>query len=194
MQGVQLANAVAMVLVACLGAAGGYAAWQLLSAAPPAEPEIVKLVPPKAPPLEATLIGTTAPEFALPDLAGTQHRLSEWRGKTVLVNFWATWCAPCREEMPMLESVHQQMRDRGLVVVGVAIDDPGKIGEFVDEFGINFTILAADPSALQLTQAYGNTLGALPYSVLIDTEGTIRYLKTGILTEAELTETVEAQF
>ena len=194
MQGVRLANAVAMVLVACLGVAGGYAAWQLLGAAPPADPEIVKLVPSRAPPPEASLIGTTAPEFALPDLAGTQRRLSDWRGKTVLVNFWATWCAPCREEMPMLESVHQGMRDRGLVVVGVAIDDNSKIGEFVDEFGITFTILAADPSALQLTQAYGNTLGALPYSVLVDAVGTIRYLKTGILTEAELTEMVEAQF
>jgi len=193
MQGLRLANAVAMVVVACLGAVGGYAAWQLIGAAPQGEPEIVKLMPSKAPPPAAKLLGTEAPEFTLPDLDGTSRRLSDWRGQTVLVNFWASWCAPCREEMPMLETVYQQMRERGFTVVGVAIDDVGKIGEFVNEIGVTFPILAADPSALRLTQAYGNSLGALPYSVLVDAQGVIRYLKTGILSESELIKMLEAQ-
>lgn len=182
-----------MIVVACLGVVGGYAAWQLVGACAPAAPEIVKLRPSQAPPPAADLLGTKAPEFVLPDLDGTARRLSDWRGSTVLINFWATWCAPCREEMPMLETVFQQMRERGFIVVGVAIDDAGKIGDFVDEFGVTFPILVADPSALQLTQAYGNSLGALPYSVLVDAHGVIRYLKTGILSEAELLDKVTAQ-
>ena len=192
MQGARLANLAAVILVACLGAVGGYAAWQIFAKGPPAEPEIVKLMPSKAPPPAANLLGTEAVDFMLPNRAGETRKLSDWRGKTVLINFWATWCGPCREEMPMLEAVYQRLRGRNFDVIGVAIDDPSAIDAFVSEIGVTFPILVADPSALRLTQTYGNALGALPYSVLIDANGTIRYLKTGILHEAELVETVEA--
>lgn len=193
MQGARLANLAAVALVACLGAIGGFAAWQILGA-PPAQPQIVKLMPSKAPLPAAELIGTVATDFTLPDRQGNARRLSDWRGRVVLINFWATWCAPCREEMPMLERVYQQLRERGFTVVGVAIDELDAIDAFVDEIGVTFPVLVASSANLRLTQQFGNTLGALPYSVLVDPEGTIAYLKTGILDEAELTRAVEARF
>ena len=188
----KLANWAGIAVVACLGGIGGYSAWVLTSAPPPAEPEIVRLMPTAPPPPSTDLIGHPAPAFELPDLDGETKRLSDWRGQTVLINFWATSCEPCREEMPMLEAVYQRYRDRGFEVLGIAIDDAGAIGEFIGEIGVTFPILVASSSNLQLGQRYGNTLGALPYSALVDAEGNIRYLKLGILKEADVIEAVEA--
>lgn len=175
----------AMLIAAVLGAAGGYAAWRFVVTDSDAnDGEFVALMPatPPAPPAE--LLGTPAPEFDLPALAGGTRSLDEWRGKVVLLNFWGTWCAPCREEMPMLIKLRQEFAARGFEVVGLAVDDRDAIDAFSREFGINFPLAYGDTPILELSQRYGNKIGALPYSVLVDRLGKISYLHAGILDES----------
>lgn len=184
---VRLGNRAALVIAALLGAATGYGAWMLWMQPAP-EPEIPRLtlMPSTPPPAATELLGEVAPAFTLANAQGEQRRLADWRGKVVLLNFWASWCAPCREEMPMLERLYQEMTPSGFVVLGVTSDKPDEITEFLGQIGVTFPILHGDAGALKLAQSYGNALGALPYSALIDRDGHIRYLKTGLLEEADL--------
>ncbi|MDB5969798.1 MAG: thioredoxin [Hydrocarboniphaga sp.] len=120
-----------------------------------------------------------APEITLNDLNAQPRKLSEWRGKLVLVNFWATWCAPCLHEIPMLLEIQQQYGARGLQIVGPAMDDMEAVKTSAPELGINYPVLVGDTEIVTAMQALGDTLGALPYSVLIDANGTIVYRKHG---------------
>lgn len=124
------------------------------------------------------------PDFTLKDLDGTPRTISEWDGKVVLVNFWAPWCKPCREEMPILISLQQDFGAQGLQVLGIAIDDPEPVRRFAAELGVNYTLLADLVPALSVQEAYGDT--RLPYSVLIDRQGTIVFRKAGEITRAEI--------
>ncbi|HWU40783.1 MAG TPA: TlpA disulfide reductase family protein [Candidatus Acidoferrum sp.] len=115
--------------------------------------------------------GAVAPDFLLPDLTGTPIRLSDHRGKVVLLNFWATWCPPCRAEMSSMEGLYQAYRDRGLVILAVSNDHGGKsvVESFVRERGVTFPILM-DPDGEVLAR-YG--VRGLPPSYLLDRRGRI---------------------
>ena len=97
----------------------------------------------------------TAPEFALRDLAGKSHRLAEWRGKLVLLNFWATWCPPCREEIPLFIDLQRRYAGQGLQIVGISIDDPAAVARYWQDMKINYPLLLADDATLDL-MACGN--------------------------------------
>ena len=117
-----------------------------------------------------------AEDFALSTPGGKTFRLSEHRGKVVFVNFWATWCPPCREEMPAMEKLWQRYRDRGLVVVAVSLDrDPLVVPPFVKEKGFSFAV-ALDPK-MQTAHAYG--VRALPASFFVDRKGVMSLLALG---------------
>lgn len=131
---------------------------------------------------DATL--QTRPEFTLKDLEGIPRTITEWDGHVVLVNFWAPWCKPCREEIPMLMELQQDYGERGLRILGVAIDDPEPVRRFATELRVNYVLLAELMPALAVQDAYGDT--RLPYSVLIDRKGRIVYRKAGELTRAEI--------
>lgn len=120
--------------------------------------------------------GRTAPEFALPDLEGRTWRLGEHRGRTLLINFWATWCAPCREEMPALERLHRTLGGDGhFSVIGVHVGPAGDaLGVFLEEVPVSFPILVDADLAL----ADWN-VAALPTTVLIDLDGRARYAAAG---------------
>ena len=120
--------------------------------------------------------GRAAPEFALPDLEGRTWRLSEHRGRTLLINFWATWCAPCREEMPALERLHRALGGDGeFSVVGVHVGPAGDaLGAFLEETPVSFPILVDAELAL----ADWN-VAALPTTVLLDADGRARYAAAG---------------
>ena len=120
------------------------------------------------------------------DLSGRPRRLLEWQGRVVLCNFWATWCEPCREEVPLLVAAEQQHRARGLSIVGIGIDSVDKIREFSQTYGITYIKLIADAGVLQLLRRLGNTSGGLPYSVLLDRSGAVAYRKLGAFVSAEL--------
>lgn len=110
---------------------------------------------------------------SLPDIEGNTQSFSQWRGNVLLVNFWATWCAPCREEIPEFIEAQDKFRERGLVIVGIAIDQKEKVDAFSKEFSINYPVVVGDLDAFSLAEAMGNPQGALPYTVMINRAGEI---------------------
>jgi thiol-disulfide isomerase/thioredoxin len=120
------------------------------------------------------------------DLGGKTRRLAEWKGKVVVCNFWATWCHPCREEIPMLISVSEKMAPKGVEVVGIAVDFAAKVRSFVKDYKISYPVLLAGDNGIDLMRAAGNGVGALPYTVFLDRRGRIAHQKLGELSRAEV--------
>lgn len=133
--------------------------------------------PPSVSPLDA---------MAYPDLAGRPRRIAEWRGKVVAVNFWATWCAPCREEIPLFMEVRREQAAKGLEIVGIAIDNADKVAEYARTMSISFPVLVADGSGLDLIRKLGNASGGLPYTVFLDRDGRVTGSKLGAFQRPEL--------
>ncbi|MDH5361066.1 MAG: TlpA family protein disulfide reductase [Gammaproteobacteria bacterium] len=111
------------------------------------------------------------PDFSLPDMDGKLRHIKEWDGQVILLNFWASWCPPCREELPDFVQLYDDYGDRGFVVVGVAIDKQQDIADFMDSVGVEYPVMISESEGIRISQAYGNRLGALPYSVIIDRDG-----------------------
>jgi peroxiredoxin len=120
------------------------------------------------------------------DADGNPQPLAQWRGQWLIVNFWATWCAPCVEEMPELERVHNDYRAQGVTVVGLAIDNPAAVRRFRDQLKLTLPLLVAGTGGTQIGRELGNPSGALPYTVLIDREGRVVQARLGRIREAEL--------
>ncbi len=117
---------------------------------------------------EVLEVGHAAPEISLSDVTGTTHRLSEYRGRAILLNFWATWCIPCRTEIPSMERAYRRLGQKGLAVLAVNLDaGRGPVEAFIKEHGVTFPVLL-DPQGTS-SRAY-HVLG-LPTSYLIDREG-----------------------
>ena len=110
---------------------------------------------------------------ALPDLQGVEQNISQWRGKVIVVNFWATWCTPCREEIPEFIEAQKKFNEQGLVIIGIAIDQPDKVKMFSKEFGINYPILVGSMRTWSLLEATGNQRSVLPYTVVLNRAGEI---------------------
>lgn len=108
-----------------------------------------------------------------PDQDGHAQALSQWRGKIIVVNFWATWCPPCKEEMPELSAFQEQYRIQNVVVLGISTDDVAKIREFVQTAPTAYPLLAGDFEAMALAESLGNNKGVLPYTVLIAPNGSV---------------------
>ncbi len=125
------------------------------------------------------------PEFTLTDLAGTSRNIREWDGQVLLINFWATWCPPCQREIPAFIELQEKYAARGFQIVGIAIDREEPVRDFVDTMGINYPILTGEQDAIEIAQRYGNRLGALPYSVVVDRQGRIVSVQAGELTLEE---------
>ncbi|HZR03712.1 MAG TPA: TlpA disulfide reductase family protein [Burkholderiales bacterium] len=123
---------------------------------------------------------------SLPDMAGKAQRLEQWKGKILVVNFWATWCEPCREEIPALIRTQRQFGNQGVQIVGIAIDEPDKVKPYAAQMGINYPILVGELEALELTRAAGNQVGGLPYTVVFNRAGQIITTRLGGITEGKL--------
>jgi thiol-disulfide isomerase/thioredoxin len=126
-------------------------------------------------------IGDPRPPFRHAAVDGRFVSAADFDGQALLVNFWATWCAPCRREMPLLDEVAKAHVDT-LNVVGIAIDEPGPVVEFVESLGISYPILVGSTDVLATQRAWGNSAGALPYTVLVDAAGIIRWRHLGEVT------------
>jgi thiol-disulfide isomerase/thioredoxin len=137
----------------------------------------------KVPAQDSSLAVTSA---QLPDLYGKPTRISDWKGKVVVVNFWATWCAPCREEIPALVRTQNKLGPKGLQIVGIALDDLARVKPFSVEMGVNYPLLIAGIDGLELVRLAGNDVGALPYTVFIDRFGRIVKTELGGVNEAKL--------
>lgn len=132
-------------------------------------------------------------EFRFPDLDGKPRAAGEWRGRTVLLNFWATWCPPCREEIPLLLAAHERYAARGFEVVGIAVDQADAVLAYSESMGIGYPILIGDDDQVSSLMAkLGNRTGGLPYSVLLSPKGDVLSSKGGSYSEAELVRAIEA--
>lgn len=109
----------------------------------------------------------------LPDIQGENQVVSQWLGNVLVVNFWATWCTPCREEIPEFIEAQKKFRDQGLVFIGIAIDQADKVKMFSQEFDINYPVLIGGLNTWSLLEAAGNRQSALPYTVVINRSGEI---------------------
>lgn len=127
----------------------------------------------------------------LPDLRGQIQALSQWRGKVLVVNFWATWCAPCREEIPAFVRLQKKYREQGLQFVGIAIDRLDPVQAFVQEFGINYPVLLGGIETMDLSRQAGNRVGALPFTVIFNRAGKIVSTQVGGIKEARVQAIIE---
>jgi thiol-disulfide isomerase/thioredoxin len=129
----------------------------------------------------STLLAVT-----LPDLAGNQETLEQWKGKLLIVNFWATWCVPCREEMPEFVRAQKEFGGKGLQFVGIAVDDADKVRQFAGDIGLNYPALIGGYGAMELSRALGNQLMALPFTVVVGRDGAIAHTQLGPLKDDQL--------
>lgn len=119
------------------------------------------------------MVNMPRPGFVLPDLAGTLHDVNEWNGKVLVVNFWATWCPPCREEMPDFMELQAKYGAQGLQFVGIALDGKQEVIAFVKEMGVDYPILLGAGKSKEVATSYGDSFGDLPYTVFISRDGLI---------------------
>ena len=131
-------------------------------------------------------IGSHRPDFELPDINGKPFSSSDMDGKVVLVNFWATWCPPCRKEIPGFIALKTRYAEKGFDIIGIAIDELAAVQKFSEQFGVNYPILYGQEDASEVSRRYGNTMGALPFSVLVDRQGKVRFLRAGELHQDQL--------
>jgi len=111
--------------------------------------------------------------LALPDLEGTEQSMSQWRGKRMVVNFWATWCAPCVKEMPDLQALADQHPDKR--IIGIGIDSTANIRAFLQKVPVSYPLLVAETGGVDLLRRLGNTRGGLPFTLILDEDGRIAH-------------------
>ena len=109
----------------------------------------------------------------LPDPAGAPQRFDQWRGKILVVNFWATWCAPCVKEMPALSALQTELTGKKIQIVGVGIDSAANIQQFLTKYKITYPLMVAGMGGAKTTRAFGNQTGGLPFTVVIGRRGEI---------------------
>jgi len=138
----------------------------------------------RQPIFDKSLIGKAAPDFSLPQLGSpTPLRLSEYQGKLVLLNFWASWCPPCREEMPTFIKMQKQFGGDNFTILGVSIEDKEDVTAYANDIKINYPITYGAEAAGKVAATYGDPDGALPYTVLISPDQKVLDIYTGIIKE-----------
>jgi|GEM_PF-482016 len=177
-----------LVLVAAGAAGFGVYQWVAPGSTPPLSPSAVVMGPSDKP--------MTADEALAEKMDGlsdgSRHTLADWRGKAVLVNFWATWCAPCREEIPVLVKLQAQYAAQGFTVVGIATDESNEkdVKAYLGKMVVNYPILMGNEDVGRLVAGFGGNLIGLPYSLLLDKNGKVLKLHAGELSADEAQELV----
>lgn len=129
--------------------------------------------------------------LSFPDPTGQPQALAQWRGQIVVLNFWASWCAPCREEMPDFVRLRTQHHQNGVEFVGIAIDNAANVASFLQKQPVNYPILIGEGAAHSLARELGNPSGALPYTIILDRNGDIVMTHLGRLPHATLNAALE---
>lgn len=130
------------------------------------------------------------PDYAWENLSGGQNKLTQWQGKVLIVNHWATWCEPCRKEIPMFMDFRQRHQAQGLELIGIAHDNAEDVRRYVDSMGMDYPQLLAGPrQGMKWAAALGSN-GSLPLTLVFDRQGQLRAKKIGLMAESELTQAV----
>ena len=147
------------------------------AAAPMGAPKILEVV--------------THPAFTLPDIAGTERNFSEWQGKNRLVNFWATWCAPCRREIPLLKDFQDQQAGNGFQVIGIAVDYPEAVAAYDESANFNYPVLVGEQDAMAVAESSGIEFIGMPFTMFVASDGEYLGAFIGELHPAHLDKVVE---
>jgi thiol-disulfide isomerase/thioredoxin len=166
----------ALVGGAALAGSVAYLVYDRQAAPPPPPP------PPAAAPAQLVEM---LPSFQLADRAGEMRSLQDWPDRALIVNFWATWCAPCRREIPLLQQLQRDHADEGFQVIGIAVDFRDKVLAYADEMKIEYPLLIGEQEALDAAAAFGVATVGLPFTVFSDRQGRIVTAHLGELTAAE---------
>ncbi len=137
-------------------------------------------------PRPSTTAKSTIMGLVLVDAKGQTQRMDQWRGKVLVVNYWATWCFPCREEMPGFARLQDKYKDKGVQFVGISVDDANKIIEFQKQTPVNYPLLIGDMSTMTKSAELGNDRQALPFTAIFDRQGAFVTSKLGRWNEADL--------
>lgn len=130
-------------------------------------------------------------EFSLPDNTGKTHAISEWKDKLRVVNFWATWCPPCREELPTFVALQKSNAAKNVQILGIAIDDAEPVAEFLSKLPVNYPMLVAGQGGIELAFNLGNFASAIPYTIIIDKENNVIFQHSGEITKAQMQEAID---
>jgi thiol-disulfide isomerase/thioredoxin len=174
----------ASALVALMAGALFYAARiPVESSAPPAA----------APSTEqpAQLEVVTHPAFTLPDVSGTDRQFSEWAGKNRILNFWATWCAPCRREIPLLKAFQDEQGDNGFQVIGIAVDFAESVANYAEAAEFNYPVLVGEQDAMAVAESSGVEFVGLPFTMFVASDGELLSAYVGELHQSHLDEIVD---
>ena len=184
-----------ILIAAVLGGAAGFITWNWVFTDPkaslPTDPEYIAALPRKPPQPDASVIGTALPQFELKDLDGVTRSPEDYDGKVLVINFWATWCGPCREEMPMLVDLQKKHGDRGLQIIGVALDNLEAVKAFAVSYGVDYPLLLGEPAATRLGMQLGNKIGGIPYTIVVDRNGKVVHQIAGLVEKDSLLPEIE---
>ncbi|MBL8524408.1 MAG: TlpA family protein disulfide reductase [Betaproteobacteria bacterium] len=139
-------------------------------------------------PLEPTANVNSAVIYAtsFPDITGRSQSLGQWQKKLLILNFWATWCAPCKEEMPLLAELQAEFGSKGLQIVGIAVDSPLNVSNFQKTSPVNYPLLPDEGRAIDFSKRLGNRLGLLPYTIVVAPGGEVIFRRMGPVTKREM--------
>lgn len=165
-----------MILVLAVSVAAGM--WLSRLLLPPESPATAP-VDRSAAEMRASAAQAETGDFSLPDLAGRTRTLADWDGTLRVINFWATWCAPCRREIPLLKDIQAQHGEAGIQVIGIAIDDPEPVAEYAAEMEFNYPVLIGQEDAIVAAESFGIDFLGLPFTLIVSPEGELLNVHVG---------------
>ena len=178
-------NIISFVLIIIIAGGAGFALQRYLQQD---ERQLAPIIP-KA--VNNEVIGTNAPHFELKDTEGQLSTPADWKGQVLMVNFWATWCPPCKKEMPAFIELQDEYADQGLQIIGIALDDQDSVQDFADTLGVNYPVFAAEYAGIELTRQYGNHIGALPFTAFIARDGKVAVTQIGEISKQQVKDIIQ---